>query len=122
MIPNSPTDAVPTTYSGTTFRSRLEADWARTLDLNHITWEYEPETFTLPSGATYIPDFRLPNLGTWIEAKGPNVPRIEKTLEFARTRDDLVLIGYESLRDDDLRHLFPKIEVPHVRSDNERRN
>ncbi|MEV6313391.1 hypothetical protein AB0M10_32980 [Streptomyces sp. NPDC051840] len=96
----NPTDAVPTPYDGTTFRSRLEADWARTLNLNNIRWEYEPETFTLPSGTTYIPDFRLPDLGTWIEVKGPNVPRIEKTHEFAQTRDELVLVGYEPLRDD----------------------
>lgn len=96
----TPEDAVPTTYGDITFRSRLEADWARTLDLNKIAWEYEPETFTLPSGATYLPDFRLPALNTWIEVKGPNVPRIEKTHEFARTRNDLVLIGYEPLRDD----------------------
>lgn len=96
----NPTDAVPTNYNGTLFRSRLEADWARTLDFNGITWNYEPETITLPSGATYIPDFYLPRLRTWIEVKGPDVPRIEKAYEFARTRDELVLIGREALRDD----------------------
>ncbi|MEV6102658.1 hypothetical protein [Nocardia sp. NPDC051981] len=110
-------DAVPTTYGDTTFRSRLEADWARTLDANHIRWEYEPETLTLPSGAVYIPDFWLPELGTWIEAKGPGIPRVEKTVELAQTRacccagdcacrwpgGELVLIGRQQLPSDPTR-------------------
>lgn len=104
-------EAVPTTYGDTTFRSRLEADWAATLDANHIQWTYEPETITLPSGAVYIPDFWLPELGTWIEVKGPGIPRVEKTAELAKTRacpcaDDctcpwpggeLVILGRNSL-------------------------
>jgi hypothetical protein len=79
-------DAVPTRYGDTTFRSRLEADWAATLDSHGIQWQYEPETITLASGTRYIPDFWLPELGTWIEAKGPGVPRTEKTKELAQTR------------------------------------
>lgn len=104
-------DAVPTEYRGTTFRSRLEADWAATLDANHIQWTYEPETITLPSGAVYLPDFWLPELGTWIEVKGPGIPRVEKTVELAQTRachcdnactcqwpgGELVLLGRGSL-------------------------
>ncbi|MBE4758366.1 hypothetical protein PV383_19815 [Streptomyces caniscabiei] len=104
-------EAIPTTYGGTTFRSRLEADWAATLDANGIRWEYEPETITLPSGTVYIPDFWLPELGTWIEAKGHGIPRVEKTIELARTRachcdgdcscqwpgGELVILGRESL-------------------------
>lgn len=79
-------NAVPTTYNGTHFRSRLEANWATTLDANAIQWTYEPETIALPSGTVYIPDFWLPELGTWIEVKGPGVPRVEKTLELAKIR------------------------------------
>ncbi|MFH9072719.1 hypothetical protein [Streptomyces alboflavus] len=78
--------AVPTQYAGTLFRSRLEADWAHTLSTNGTTWQYEPETITLPSGTVYIPDFWLPELGTWIEVKGPGIPRAEKTAELAQTR------------------------------------
>jgi hypothetical protein len=86
-VTNEPTiEAVPTEYGGITFRSRLEADWAATLDANRIQWTYEPETITLPSGATYIPDFWLPELGTWIEVKGPGIPRVEKTVELAQAR------------------------------------
>jgi hypothetical protein len=40
---------------------------------------------TLPSGARYLPDFRLPDIGTWIEAKGTGVPRVEKAVEFGRS-------------------------------------
>ncbi|NGO67151.1 hypothetical protein [Streptomyces boncukensis] len=79
-------DAVPTRYGDTMFRSRLEADWAATLDGNRIKWHYEPETITLPSGAVYIPDFWLHELGIWIEAKGEGIPRIEKAAELAKAR------------------------------------
>lgn len=77
--------AIPRRYAGVNFRSTLEADWASTLDDIGILWEYEPKTVTLPSGATYIPDFFLPELGMWIEVKGPGIPRIEKAIEFAET-------------------------------------
>lgn len=76
-------EALPTYYGGTTFRSALEASWAATLDTLDIAWQYEPETITLPSGTTYIPDFRLPDIGAWLEVKGPGVPRVEKAFEFA---------------------------------------
>jgi len=84
--PGSSIDAAPTLYGNTTFRSRLEADWARTLDSNGIQWQYEPEVITLDSGTRYVPDFWLPELGTWIEVKGPGIPRTQKTEELARTR------------------------------------
>lgn len=74
-------EALPTIYHGTQFRSLLEACWAATLDSLNITWEYEPTTFDLPSGSKYLPDFHLPEMGTWIEVKGPGVPRIEKAFE-----------------------------------------
>ncbi|MFF7411591.1 PDDEXK family nuclease [Streptomyces lydicus] len=79
-------EALPTWYGGTTFRSALEAGWAATLDSLNIAWQYEPETITLPSGSTYIPDFWLPDLGTWLEVKGPGVPRIEKAIELGASR------------------------------------
>ena len=79
-------EAVPSFYAGTDFRSALEANWAATLDRWGIAWQYEPETITLPSGTVYLPDFWLPELGTWIEVKGPNIPRIEKAIELGETR------------------------------------
>lgn len=76
--------ALPTIYRGTQFRSLLEACWAATLDSLGVVWEYEPTTFDLPSGAKYLPDFHLPEIGTWIEVKGPGVPRIEKAYELGK--------------------------------------
>ncbi|MCY0928354.1 hypothetical protein OTB20_19555 [Streptomyces sp. H27-H1] len=76
-------EARPTVYRGTTFRSALEASWAASLDNLAIAWEYEPTTVTLPSGIRYIPDFHLPETGTWLEVKGTGVPRIEKAYEYA---------------------------------------
>ena len=68
----SPATALPTTYRGTTFRSRLEARWAVFFDTLGIRWEYEPEGFALPSG-NYLPDFRLPGLNMFAEVKPARV-------------------------------------------------
>lgn len=46
--------AIPTTYAGVNFRSRLEARWAAFFDLAGIKWDYEP--FDLEGWA---PDFLL---------------------------------------------------------------
>lgn len=90
--PSSPTqptpnrlEAKPTVHGGITFRSALEAAWARTLDSLGVRWEYEPELITLPSGTNYLPDFRLSEIGAWLEVKGDNIPRIEKAVELGRT-------------------------------------
>lgn len=76
--------ALPTIYRDTQFRSLLEACWAATLDSLKIAWEYEPETFELPSGVKYLPDFHLTEIGTWLEVKGPGIPRIEKAYELGK--------------------------------------
>lgn len=105
-------EAVPSWYAGTVFRSKLEADWAATLDDWRIAWQYEPETISLPSGVTYIPDFWLPDHGIWLEVKGTGVPRIEKAVELGKTRacrcetdcacqwpgGEFVLIGHPPVR------------------------
>lgn len=61
--------AIETRYAGCRFRSRLEARWAVFFDALGIEWDYEPEGFELESGR-YLPDFLLPDCGTWIEVKG----------------------------------------------------
>jgi hypothetical protein len=48
--------AIPTTYEGVRFRSRLEARWAAFFDALDIRWEYEPLDLD-----GYIPDFLLPS-------------------------------------------------------------
>ncbi len=49
-----PVPAIPTTYAGVNFRSRLEARWAAMFDLLGWKWEYEPLDLD-----GYIPDFVL---------------------------------------------------------------
>lgn len=51
--------AIETYYNGRRFRSRLEARWAVFFDALGVEYEYEPEGFRLPSGATYLPDFKV---------------------------------------------------------------
>jgi hypothetical protein len=94
------TDAIPTEYKGIRFRSALESAWARTLDDYGITWEYEPETVRLPSGQRYVPDFRLTDLSTWIEVKGPHMQRTAKTRELAKEESTqaITLLGFYALR------------------------
>lgn len=106
-----------TLYSMVQFRSRLEADWAASLHALNIEWKYEPRLVTLPSGEHYLPDFWLPQIGTWIEVKGDGVPRTEKAREFADLvlctcqerctcqwfGGQIVLIGHPALRTEGLR-------------------
>lgn len=76
---------IETRYAGCRFRSRLEARWAVALDHLGIQWEYEQQGYTLPSGARYLPDFRLPELKIFLEIKGapPGVRDTAKIREFA---------------------------------------
>lgn len=61
--------AIPTKYSGVSFRSRLEARWAVFFDTLGVEWEYEPEGFQLSTGERYLPDFWLPVLKMYAEVK-----------------------------------------------------
>ena len=61
--------AIPTTYNGTVFRSRFESEIAMLLDKLGLSWEYEPKSFLLSSGH-YMPDFFIPTMNLWIEARG----------------------------------------------------
>lgn len=47
-------NAIPTTYRGINFRSRLEARWAAFFDLCETRWLYEPIDLN-----NYIPDFLI---------------------------------------------------------------
>lgn len=60
-LKTSPT-ALPTTYQGVRFRSRLEARWAVFFDFINVKWSYEPHLFDL-SERRYLPDFHL----TWLK-------------------------------------------------------
>lgn len=75
--------ALPTTYAGVEFRSRLEARTAMLLDQHGVNWHYEAEGFELSDGTRYLPDFWLPATRTYIEVKGQNAPGVEKAEQFA---------------------------------------
>jgi hypothetical protein len=87
--------AIETYYNGYRFRSRLEARWAVFFDALRVRYEYEPEGFYLPSGASYLPDFRVKCHGLrgsyddspfnlYIEVKGEMTAKdAEKIREFA---------------------------------------
>lgn len=53
---------------GIYFRSNWEANFARILNYQNKTWEYEPHTFSLSNGKTYTPDFISENV--YYEIKG----------------------------------------------------
>jgi hypothetical protein len=78
-----PISVLPRNYARTDFRSSLEADWAATLDGLDLQWRYQPQVFELPGGERYLPHFWLPQIGTWIEVRGPGTAHTEKALEFA---------------------------------------
>ncbi|KAA0677665.1 hypothetical protein [Roseomonas genomospecies 6] len=61
----------PTLYRGVRMASRLESQWAVFFDNRSIAWAYEPHRLRLSGEDTdYLPDFHLPEIGTWFEAKG----------------------------------------------------
>ena len=70
-------------FNGIRYRSALEADWASTFTELGIYFQYEPEPLRLDSGAVYDPDFYLPNMRTYCEAKGAHNERAWKPRELA---------------------------------------
>jgi predicted nucleic acid-binding Zn ribbon protein len=64
---------------GKYFRSIWEANYARYLNYLGMKWEYEPQTFKYPyvrvGPKSYLPDFYLPSVNTFVEIKGWEKPR-----------------------------------------------
>lgn len=97
--------AIPTEYKGITFRSKLEASYAKTLDELKIKWSYEHNGYDI-DGVRYLPDFWLSEIGTFLEVKGPVIPGAEKARKLAVALNPeeeswwspkfLVVIGNES--------------------------
>lgn len=96
---------IETRYAGCRFRSRLEARWAVFFDTLGVKWKYEPEGFIVgrgdpihtkecscdgfflqcncpwSPGTFYLPDFYLPEHGTWVEVRGDlSKPGLIKTI------------------------------------------
>ena len=74
--------AIPTEYKGISFRSKLEASYAKTLDELKIRWAYEHNGYNI-GGVRYLPDFYLPEIGRFLEVKGPIIPGAEKARDLA---------------------------------------
>lgn len=72
--------AIPTEYRGVAMKSRLEASVAWLLDQLHMEWQYEPQSFLLPNGVNYWPDFYVPSHDLWVEARGYDTPKGRKQL------------------------------------------
>lgn len=67
---------VKTEYSGVTFRSKLESEWAKWFDSIGMSWQYEPTKFT-----RYTPDFGINGMTVYVEVKPMNVTRINRISE-----------------------------------------
>jgi hypothetical protein len=99
-MPNNLT-AIPTTYRGVHFRSRLEARWAVFFDALGIRWEYECRLFSRDE-VYYLPDFHLPGHDAWGEVKPEALDaaswRKAKLLVRQARRPLLLLVGLPSAR------------------------
>lgn len=71
--------ALPATYAGIKFRSRLEAKWAYYFDLIGLPWEYEPEGYALKAG-NYLPDFRCYDFFVEVKPTEAELERVEDKL------------------------------------------
>lgn len=88
-----PIKAIPTHYAGHKFRSRTEARWGVFCDSVGRKYSYETQGYRLPNGLTYLPDFYLPEIRTWVEVKGVMDDEDQaKILEFARWRNEPIAV------------------------------
>lgn len=69
--------AIPTSWHGVNYRSRLEAKFARLLELMNIRFLYEPVKCARAGGGTYTIDFFLPEQQLYVELK-PKRPHVEE--------------------------------------------
>ncbi len=65
-----PLAAIPTTYKGIEFKSRMEAQCAVLFDKLGWEWEYEKYSLMLEGGTTFIPDFWLRSNWAIAECRG----------------------------------------------------
>ncbi|WP_298288810.1 hypothetical protein [Novosphingobium sp.] len=86
---------LPTTYRGLRFRSRTEARWAVVFDQLGWTFDYEIETYRLPSGP-YLPDFYLREHETFFEVKGqePTATELERAEELCLATECIVIVSH----------------------------
>lgn len=84
--------AIPTTYHGIEFRSKLEAKYAQAFDRLGIVWEYEGRGFRFDDGTCYCPDFYMPELDVFFEVKGVlDNTSINKLVNLANERQTVIV-------------------------------
>lgn len=86
--PNMPR-AIPTTYNGIQYRSRLESKFARMLDALHVRFVYEPMRVRTADRSSYTIDFFLPDQQLYVELK-PKRPHVEEE----RKCEDMSKMGF----------------------------
>jgi hypothetical protein len=69
--------AIPTLFHGVQYKSRLEAKFARLLQLLNVRFVYEPMRHVKSGGGTYTIDFFLPEQQLYVELK-PKRPHLEE--------------------------------------------
>jgi hypothetical protein len=69
--------AIPTHFQGVQYKSRLEAKFARLLQLLNVRFVYEPMRHVKSGGGTYTIDFFLPTQQLYVELK-PKRPHLEE--------------------------------------------
>ena len=75
----TPVRPIETKYAGHLFRSRTEARWAVFFDAAGIEWQYEVEGFKFNvNGTYYLPDFWLPQLKIFAEARPDDPAEISR--------------------------------------------
>ena len=87
--------SLPTTYKGINMRSKMEARTAYILDQLELDWKYEPKSFMLKNGMSYIPDFYIPELDTWVEVKGVMEEKDKKQIEQFNEEEHEILLLME---------------------------
>lgn len=105
--------AIETSYKGYRFRSRLEARWAVFFDALRIKWLYEPEGFEFEDGTKYLPDFYLPQYGSYVEIKPEITPAAKQNcymLTKATRKFVMLVCGYPEYEYDG-GHYFPEYKV-----------
>ncbi len=81
--------AMPTVYRGVQLRSRLEAQSAYLLDALNMTWQYEPKSYMLAGGTTYLPDFYIDSQRMYVECRGYESTRgAEQIAQFGKSVQD----------------------------------
>lgn len=92
MIEAKRIPAIPTEYKGITFRSKLEAKYAKAFDKLSIPWLYEEVNFEFSDGTCYAPDFYFPESRQFFEVKGIMTTNdLQKIENLARTGNDVVV-------------------------------